>query len=79
MSTAIYISFAFFGECAVGANHSGTSWGFSGVNYAFYAYVIVDYIFMFIFRKQSKVSIIYGAIILAKSSTFSRAKFEVYG
>ena len=81
----LVVSFAFFGESAVGANHSGTSWGFSGVNYAFYAYIIVDYIFMFVFRKQSKVSVIYGAIVLALiylatcfcggTSTFS---FKIY-
>ena len=58
-------SFAFFCGCAVAANHSGTSVGFSGVNYAFYAYIIIDYVFMFIDKKQTKANTIYGAIVLA--------------
>ena len=61
----LVVSFALFCESAVDANHSGGSVGFSGVNYAFYAYAIIDYIFMFINKKQTKSSIIYGAIILA--------------
>ena len=39
--------FALFGESMTNANHTGTSLGFSGVNFAFYAYVIVDFIFTF--------------------------------
>ncbi len=60
----LVFSFAFFCECAVDANNRGSSVGFSGVNYAFYAYIIIDYIFMFVNKRQNKVCIIYGAIVL---------------
>lgn len=61
----LVFTFALFCECAVDANHSGGSVGFSGVNYAFYAYIIIDYVFGFINKKQTKINVIYGAIILA--------------
>ena len=60
----LVFSFAFFCECVVDANNRGSSVGFSGVNYAFYAYIIIDYIFMFVNKRQTKVYIIYGAIVL---------------
>ena len=43
----------------------GRSKGFSGVNYAFYAYIIIDYVIMFIKKEQTKLCTIYGAIMLA--------------
>lgn len=55
----------FFCECVIDANHIGGSHGFSGVNYGMYAYIIIDYIFAFINKKQTKANIIYGAVILA--------------
>jgi len=61
----LIFSLAFFCECVTDANSSGTSHGFSGVNYGLYAYIIVDYVFMFISKKHTKLNIIYGAIILA--------------
>ena len=62
----LVVLFTFFGEGMTDANHySGTSRGFSGVNYAFYAYIIIDYVFMFIDKKQTKANTIYGAIVLA--------------
>lgn len=44
---------------------SYASHGFSGVNYALYAYAIIDYIFLF-FRKEtrSRVNVISGAILM---------------
>ena len=38
--------------------------GFSGVNYALFFYIIVDYIFSFRKERRSKGNIIFGAIIL---------------
>jgi membrane associated rhomboid family serine protease len=54
----------FFCGCAVNANSNPNNHGFSGVNYGIYAYIIVDYIFMFVYKKQTKINVIYGAIIL---------------
>lgn len=62
---ALTFALAFFCECAVDANGGRGSHGFSGVNYGMYAYIIVDYLFLFLRKKQNRVSIIYGAIILA--------------
>ncbi len=61
----LVFSLAFFGECTVKANHQGGSHGFSGVNYGLYAYILVDYVSMFIGKKQTKVNVIYGAIVVA--------------
>lgn len=57
---------AFYCECVVDANDrdGDGSHGFSGVNYGIYAYIIIDYIFTFIRKKQTKINIIYGAIVL---------------
>ena len=60
----LVLSLIFFSTCSVSANYSGGFHGFSGVNYSIYAYVIIDYIFMFIDKKQNKANIIYGAIML---------------
>lgn len=57
--------FALFGEVAVDANYRGVSVGFSGVNFAFYAYIIIDFIFMFVFKKQTLVCVIYGVIVIS--------------
>ena len=54
-----------FSENLIDANSGAYSHGFSGVNYAMYAYIIIDYIFMFINKKQTKTNIILGAITLA--------------
>ena len=57
--------FAFVGENLVGANHfGGWSVGFSCVNYAFYGYILID--FLFIFRRETKsvANIIYGIIMI---------------
>ena len=61
----LVFSLVFFGECAVKANHQGGSHGFSGVNYGLYAYILVDYLCMFIEKKQTKINMIYGAIVVA--------------
>jgi membrane associated rhomboid family serine protease len=57
--------FAFFAENIVYANHGGVSVGFSGVNYSFYAYIIVDFIFTIKEIKNSKVETIISVIVLA--------------
>lgn len=61
----LVLSLVFFCECAVDANYDANSHGFSGTNFGIYAYIIIDYIFMFLYKKQTKTNIIYGAIILA--------------
>ena len=57
--------FTLFGESMVTANHSGTGGrGFSGVNYSFYAYIIVDFIFTIKDIRQDKIELILSLIIL---------------
>lgn len=56
---------AFFTSIAITANSMLFTWhGFSGVNYALFFYIIVDYIFSFRKERRSKGNIIFGAIIL---------------
>ncbi len=50
--------FALFGESMTDANHTGTSLGFSGVNFAFYAYVIADFIFTVNQLKKEKSELV---------------------
>lgn len=62
----LIMSFSLFGNSAVAANH-GSLWfrGFSGVNYAIYAYILVDYLFCAIPKsKRNKLNLIYGGIML---------------
>ncbi|MDE7372867.1 MAG: rhomboid family intramembrane serine protease [Clostridia bacterium] len=63
----LIICFAFFGGCAVAANHNSiNSYGFSGVNYAIYAYILIDYLFWVIPKeRRNKLNIISGAVMLA--------------
>ena len=56
--------FALFGESMIDANHKGTSVGFSGVNFAFYAYVIVDFIFTIKQLKREKCELLLSIIVL---------------
>ena len=50
----------------VGANDLSTgSVGYSGVNYAFYAYAILDYIFLFRKPTRTKINVISGAVLMA--------------
>ena len=58
---------AWIAETCVGANDLSTSsFGYSGVNYAFYAYAIIDYCFLFIRRStRTKFNIISGAVLMA--------------
>lgn len=56
--------FALFGEAMVDANYRGISVGFSGVNFALYAFILIDFAFMFIFKKQTLVCVIYGLIVI---------------
>lgn len=58
---------AWVAETFIGANHSSTnSVGYSGVNYAFYAYAIIDYCVL-LFRKttRTKINVISGGILMA--------------
>lgn len=55
---------AFFTGIACQANSLGFSRGYSGVNYGIYAYIIVDYLFMFRKDTRTKFNIISGAVVL---------------
>lgn len=69
------VGMTFITSFAVQANYlSVDCHGFSGVNFGFYAYFIVDYIFSFFKGKVGKFNIIAGAVIIALiylSSCFS--------
>ena len=57
---------AWIAETFVGANDlSAGSVGYSGVNYAFYAYAIIDYCFLFRKPTRTKINVISGAILMA--------------
>lgn len=63
----LVVAFAFLSTGITAAtSHSVSSIGFSGVNYAFYFYIIVDFIFI-LFQKtrRNKLNIIFGIIMLA--------------
>lgn len=55
----------FFSAVSISANDQSVGWhGFSGVNYAFYGYVIVDFLFVFRKRTRTPFNIISGIVIL---------------
>ena len=55
----------FFSAVSISANDQSVGWhGFSGVNFAFYGYVIVDFIFVFRKRTRTPFNIISGIVIL---------------
>lgn len=57
---------AWVAEAFVGANDlSLASVGFSGVNYALYAYAIIDYCFLFRKPTRTKINVISGGILMA--------------
>ena len=57
---------ALFASLAVSANGVDAVWGgFSIVNFAFYGWILIDFLFLFKKGKKSKANIIYGAVILA--------------
>lgn len=58
--------FALFCECMVSANHysGGGGIGYSGVNFAFYAFIIVDFIFNFKLLKEDKLTLILSFIVI---------------
>lgn len=58
--------FAFFCNSAVAANNDSINfYGFSCVNYAIYAYILVDYIFCALSKNtRNKLNVIYGGIML---------------
>ncbi len=58
----LIVSMSFIASFAVSANYlSVNCHGFSGVNYGFYAFVIIDYIFSFFKGKTNASNIISGA------------------
>lgn len=61
----LVLLFAIIGKSMSVANSLGGAHGFSGINYALYAFILIDYIFYIIKGKKSKINIIYGAIIIA--------------
>lgn len=63
---SLIVGLSFFGECVTSANSNSIySYGFSGVNYALYAYILVDYLFYVIPReRRCRLNIIYGGIML---------------
>ena len=56
--------FTIFGQGLTYANHTGNSRGFSGVNFSFYAYIIVDFIFSFKEEKKKKIELIISITLL---------------
>ena len=60
----LLFAITFFTSTAMAANGMMFAYGFSGVNYGLYAYVIVDYCFMFRRDKLTKFNIISGAVLL---------------
>ena len=40
-------------------------YGFSGVNYALYAYIAIDYLFSFTKSRRNKTDLIFGGIVIA--------------
>lgn len=63
----LIIAFAFLSTGITAANSSGvSSIGYSGVNFALYFYIIIDFIFMlFNDARRNKLNIILGVIMLA--------------
>lgn len=60
-------------------------YGFSGVNYALYAYIVIDYLFSFTKSRRNKTDLIFGGIVLALiylamcfSGGTSEVSFAVY-
>lgn len=56
--------FTIFGAGLTYANHSGYSRGFSGVNFAFYAYIIVNFFFSIKEIKKNKIELIISITLL---------------
>lgn len=63
---ALVVVFAFFGGCAVAANNNSINFiGYSGINYALYAYVAVDYLFCALPKnRRNKPDLIIGGVML---------------
>ncbi|MDE7158464.1 MAG: rhomboid family intramembrane serine protease [Clostridiales bacterium] len=62
----LIMAFSLFEGCAIAANNNSIAFhGFSGVNYAIYAYIVVDYLFCAIQKdKRNKLDLIYGGVML---------------
>ena len=62
----LVLSFAVLQGCVCAAAKGDFYfYGYSGVNYAFYAYVIIDYLFSLIKSRRNKTDLIFGGIVLA--------------
>ena len=78
--------FTFYGECVTAAKDAGTGgWGFSGVNYSFYSYIIIDFIFSFKQIKANKIELIISITVLCLiylaccfSGRTSKFSFKIY-
>ena len=81
----LVFSMAWITGAFIGANDHGYSVGYSGVNYGFYAYAIIDYCFLFRKPTRTKINVISGAVLMALiyfaacfSGGTSRVTFEWY-
>lgn len=84
---ALVIFFAFICENTIAGNHfGGWSVGFSGVNYALYAFILIDYFYEFFKNNTSKANVIYGTIVLIliylamtfKGGDLNNLQFDIY-
>lgn len=62
----LVLSLAVFQSCVCAAAKGSLRFhGFSGVNYALYAYVIIDYLFSLTKSRRNKTDLIFGGIVIA--------------
>lgn len=62
----LVLSFAVLEGCVCAAAKGDFYfYGYSGVNYAFYAYVIIDYLFSLTKSRRNKTDLIFGGIVIA--------------
>ena len=81
----LVFSMAWITAAFIGANSHTYAIGYSGVNFGFYAYAIIDYCFLFRKPTRTKINVISGAVLMALiyfaacfSGGTSRVAFEWY-
>ena len=82
----LVLSFAVLEGCVCAAAKGDFYFfGYSGVNYAFYAYIVIDYLFSLGTARRNKTDLIFGGAVLALiyfamcfSGGTSRVSFAVY-
>lgn len=79
----LFLGFSYLaGNITTAARNTVNHYGLSGLIYMFYAYVMLDYIFCFIYKQQSgKTSIILGALILVAiyvAMSYDNGSFKFY-